>query len=160
MDYRPTLGGLKKAQEFLSSKGHPMPIFQMDIYEDGEHVGTRWVPGKGRVISIDEAIRQYGAMREVVDVRLANEQGDTFVQFSHIARVSVMMGIRAIQDSWGAIPEFYQDEATDRSFIEFMDSPDGTTFLSLARWGKAAPTILDRLTFLFFPKRYARATFA
>ena len=76
MGYKPTLGGLKKAQEFLKLKGHPLPIFQMDIYDGGQLVPFGWETGPGRTVSVDEAIREYGEMCEVVDVRLTNAVGD------------------------------------------------------------------------------------
>lgn len=154
MGYKPTLGGLKKAQEFLNLKGYSMPIFQMNIYDDGQLAGLRWAPGKGRAISIDEAIRKYGAMCEVVDVRLTNEQSDKFVQFSSATRVGMFTGMNAMKNGWDAIPEF------DYQFKAFMDSNDGTTFVNLARWGKATLTMLDRIKFYLFPKRYANEVFA
>jgi hypothetical protein len=160
MGYKPTLGGLKKAQEFLNLKGHPMPIFQMNIYDDGQLAGLRWAPGKGRTISIDEAIRKYGAMCEVVDVRLANEQGDKFIQFSDTTRVGVFTGMNAMENGWDAILEFHKGDPVDYQFKDFMDSADGTTLVNLTQWGKAAVSMLDRIKFRFFPKRYASEIFA
>ena len=159
MGYKPTLGGLKKAQEFLNLKGHSMPIFQMNIYEDGQLAGLRWAPGKGRTISIDEAIRKYGAMCEVVDVRMTNEQGDKFVQFSSNTRVGMFTGMDAMERGWDAILEFHKGDPVDYQFKNFMDS-DGNAFVNLARWGKATLTMLDRIKFRFFPKRYAAEVFA
>ena len=158
MGYKPTLGGLKKAQEFLNLKGHPMPIFQMNIYDDGQLAGLRWAPGKGRTISIDEAIRKYGAMCEVVDVRLASEQGDKFVQFSSTTRVG-FTGMDAMERGWDAILEFHKGDPVDYQFKDFMDS-DGNAFVNLARWGKATVSMLDRIKFRLFPKRYANEIFA
>lgn len=155
MGYKPTLGGLKKAQEFLKLKGHPtMPIFQMNIYDDGKLVGLRWAPGKGRTISIDKAIRKYGAMCEMVDVRLTNKQGDKFIQFSSTTRVGLYTGIRAKENGWDVMIEFHY------KFKDFMDSNDGKAFVNLARWGKATVSMIDRLKFRFFPKQYATEVFA
>jgi hypothetical protein len=159
MGYKPTLGGLKKAQEFLNLKGHSMPIFQMNIYDDGQLAGLRWMPGKGRTISIDEAIRKYGAMWEVVDVRMTNEQGDKFVQFSSNIRVGMFTGMDAMERGWDALLEFHKGDPVDYQFKDFMDSY-GNAFVNLARWGKAKLTMLDRIKFRFFPKSYATEVFA
>lgn len=160
MGYKPTLGGLKKAQEFLSSKGYPMPTFQMNIYDDGKDVGPRWKPGKGRTISINEAIRKYGAMCEVVDVRLTNDKGDKSIHFSDNSRVGIMTCLAAIDRGWDALPEFNYGKPIDYRFKDFMESPDGTAFLILSRWGKTTISILDRIKFRLFPKRYATRVFA
>ena len=160
MGYKPTLGGLKKAQEFLNLKGYPMPIFQMNIYDDGQLAGLRWAPGKGRTISIDEAIRKYGAMCEVVDVRMTNEQGDKFVQFSSNTRVGMFTGIDAMERELDVLLEFHEGDPVDYQFKDFMDSNDGTAFVNLARWGKATLTMLDRIKFRLFPKSYANEVFA
>lgn len=161
MGYKPTLGGLKKAQEFLNLKGHSMPIFQMNIYDDGKLAGLRWVPGKGRTISIDEAICKYGAMCEVVDVRLANEQGDKFVQFSDTVHCGMFTGMSAMDNGWDVILEFHRGDPVDYQFKDFMNSnDDGNALVNLARWGKATISMLDRIKFRFFPERYANEVFA
>ena len=160
MGYKPTLGGLKKAQEFLNLKGHPMPIFQMNIYDDGQLAGLRWAPGKGRTISIDEAIRKYGATCEMVDVRLTNEQGDKFVQFSDTTRCGMFTGMSAMENGWDVILEFHKGDPVDYQFKDFMNSGDGNAFVNLARWGKATISMLDRIKFRLFPKRYATEVFA
>lgn len=160
MGYKPTLGGLKKAQEFLDLKGHPMPIFQMNIYDDGQLAGLRWAPGKGRTISIDEAIRKYGAMCEMVDVRLASEQGDKFVQFSDTTRCGMFTGMSAIDNGWDVILEFHKGDLVDYQFKDFMDSNDDNAFVNLARWGKATISVVGRIKFRLFPKRYANEIFA
>lgn len=150
--YKPTLGGLKKAQEFLAFKGYPMPIFQMNIYDDGQQVSERWIPGKGRTIPIQEAIDKYGAACEVVNVRLTNEQGDKFIQFSDINRVGLSAGLYEAGRDWDVRLEFHKG---DDKFKDFMDSRDGLTFSDLARWGKPRPSLLDQIKLSLFPKRYA-----
>ncbi|OHA91297.1 MAG: hypothetical protein A2758_02435 [Candidatus Zambryskibacteria bacterium RIFCSPHIGHO2_01_FULL_49_18] len=157
MGYKPTLGGLKKAQEFLHLKGHPMPIFQMDIYEDGQRDGLIWTPGKGRTIPIDEAIGRFGAMYEVADIRLTNKQGGKFVQFTNNTRL--INGLEWEEVGWDAIPEFHYGNPVDHRFKDFTVLY-GTTFVNLARWGKVNVTILDRIKFRLFPKRYASEIFA
>jgi hypothetical protein len=159
MGYKPTLGGLKKAQKFLSSKGYPMPIFQMNIYDDGKETDSRWKPGKGRTISIDEAIRKYGAMYEVVDVRLTNNKRDKSIQFSDKSHFDIMTAIAAIDDGYDALPEFNYGKPIDYRFKDFMAS-NNTVFLILSRWGKKTISILDRIKFRLFPESYATKVFA
>lgn len=156
MGYKPTLGGLRIAQEFLCLMGFPLPVFQMDIFDDGENAELRWVPGKGQTIPIDEAIRKFGAKREVTNVRLANEQGDKFVVFSSLTHVGMFTAKDAMDHGWDVVLEFHQDHR----FKNFMDSENGQVFLNLARWGKSWPTILDRIIFQLFPGYYASKVFA
>lgn len=156
MGYKPTLGGLKKAQEFLDLKGILLPVFEMDIYRDGTRVAFRWAPGKGRIISIDDAIQKYGAGCEVVDVRFTDERGDSSIVFSDNARIGMFSGIDARESGWDAIVEYHSH---NHSIEDFMDSADGTAFVKLARWGKPKPSILDRLKFYLFPTRYAAEVF-
>lgn len=153
MGYKPTLGGLKKAQEFLRSKGYPMPVFHMNIYDGGKFTGMRWTLGKGRKISIDEAIREYGAMCEVVDVRLANERGDKFVLFSSTTRVGMVTGFAAMENGWDVVLEFHNP--VDDPFKKLM-ATYGKAFLNLARWGKAEVSTFDRIKFRLYPKHYAK----
>lgn len=160
MGYKPTLGGLKKAQEFLRKKGYSLPIFQTNIYDDGQLAGLRWMPGNGRTISIDEAIHKYGEMCEVEDVRLANEQGDKCIQFSRITRAGMYTGLCAKESGWDVIMEFRIGDPPDYQFKDFINSADGIAFVSLARWGKASASMLDRIGFSLFPKHYARKNFA
>ncbi|MBI3572046.1 hypothetical protein HY091_00725 [Candidatus Kaiserbacteria bacterium] len=156
--YKPTLGGLKKAQEFLNFKGYPMPIFQMNIYADGQLAGLRWAPGRGRTVSIDEAIRKYGATCEMVDVRLTNARNDKFVQFSDAVHCGIFTCMSARENGWDVILEFHKGDPVDYEFKDFMDL-NGDAFVKLARWGKAAPSMLDRIKFRFFSKRYAAEMF-
>lgn len=160
MGYKPTLGGLKKAQEYLSLKGYPMPVFQMDIYEDGRMVGLRMAPGKGRTVSIDKAILKYGAMCEMMDVRLSTEQGDKFVQFSEALKCGMFTGMSALENGWDVLLEWHGGIPVDFEFKDFMDSSDGRAFVNLARWGKTTPSFLDRIKFHLFPKHYAAEVFA
>lgn len=160
MGYKPTLGGLKKAQEFLKLKGHLLPVFQMNIYDDGQLMGSCWMPGKGRTIPIDEAIRTYGVMCEVVDVQLSSEQGDAFVRFSSTLHASLFTGIEGVERGWDVVPEFHKDSPVDcGDFKNFRDSADGKAFMNLARWGKSAVSWLDRLEFSLFPESYGREIF-
>ena len=79
--YKPTLGGLKKLQQFMEKNFYPMPIFQIDILHDYRAVGGKRELGKGEKVSINEAIRKQGVNCRVIDVRLASESGDRFIQF-------------------------------------------------------------------------------
>lgn len=156
----PTLGGLKKAQEFLALKGFPMPIFQMDIYSDYQLAGLRRVPGKGRTISIDEAICKYGAMHEVVDVRLTNKKGNKFVSFSWYEHFGYSYHRDAMMNGNIVIVEFHKGNPMDYKFNDFMNSNDVDVLLNLACWGKPKLTMLDRIKIRFFPKRYAAEVYA
>lgn len=158
MGYKPTLGGLKKAQEFLAFKGYPLPVFQTDIYEHGEWLYIRFVPGKGQAASIDEAIRKQGSMREVVDVRLTTERGDRALVFSDIKYVG-RADIYELGGRYDALMEF-DASGSDPSFERFMKSENGGVIENLARWGKETVTWFDRIKFHFFPRRYARKVFA
>lgn len=149
MQYKPTLGGLKKAQEFFNVKGFPMPIFEMYVdatFEEGKITST-----KGRVISIDEAIKEHGAICEVTDVRLVNVRGDKFINFVGLRPplCDPFTAYTSAYNGWGVLIRFCKDPA----FGKFMNSKDGKKAMDLARWGKR-PNILDRIKFRFLPNQY------
>ncbi|MFA6338608.1 MAG: hypothetical protein WCW87_00920 [Candidatus Paceibacterota bacterium] len=160
MGYRPTLGGLKKAQEFLSLNGFPLPFFRIHIYNDSKHEVAEPLPIKGTTVSIDEMIRKYGPLQKVVDVRLSNEKGDKAVLFIRIDRAGLKIGKNEKKKDLDAVPKFWYGDPVDDQFKNFMCSVNGDLFLNIAQWGKSMPTMFELFKFRFFPKRYATKVFA
>lgn len=157
--YKPTLGGLKKVQEFLDLNGRSLPIFQMNIHDDEHLAGRRRFPGQGRTITIDEAIRKYGAMYNVVDVRLANEQGDKFIQFNSLKNDNRYLAVAsAIENLTEVTIECHMGDPMDHEFKDFLDS-NGRRLMKLARWGKMKVSVCDWIKFHFFAKRYSTEVF-
>ena len=156
--YKPTLGGLKKVQEFLDQNGRSLPIFQMNIHDVEHLAGRRRFPGQGRMITIDEAIRKYGAMYEMVDVRLANEQGDKFIQFNSLDNAGLLAVAYAIENLLEVTIERHMGDPMDHEFKDFLDS-NGRRLMKLARWGKMKVSVCDWLKFHFFPKCYSTEVF-
>lgn len=162
MGYKPTLGGLKKAQEFLDQKGLKMPVFQTDIYEGGSFAVGGWVPGTGQTADLDEAIRTHGPLHEVRDVRLGNAQKDGFILFSDWTRAGFVTAMQAKDDGWDVLIGAYVNKANQALYEQlkaFLDSGDGAAFVSIARWGKPNVTLLDKLKFRFMPKSYSDEVF-
>ena len=163
MEHKPTLGGLKAAQAFLAQNGHAMPIFRVEIYADHQRAGFRSVAGKGRPVSINEMIRERGATSEVIDVRLSNEKGTKFVQFSDPASVSlgsIMMAYSPIGTGDRNARVLVEIPTADRKLKSFLESEKGAHFYKIVRWGKARPNIIDWIKFHLFPKRYEATVFA
>lgn len=160
MGYKPTLGGLKKAQGFLSSKGYPMPILQMNSYSFGKLEDSKHVPVDVDTVSIDEMIETHGSMHEVVDVRITNKKGDKFIQFIDTAHLGERDGKDARGEGFDVIIESNKDDSGDAQFINFMNSDAISEFMFFARWGKLNLTKLEWLKFCCLPKLYADEVFA
>lgn len=155
MGYKPTLGGLKKAQGFLESKGWAMPIFQTDIYSTFQMEGMRQVPVGGQTVSLDEAIQEHGAACRVMDVQLMDEGGEAFVRFSDITHFGVGTMQEAMLYGWDVKVEFHKED----KFKGFMDSADGSRLVNIARWGKPTVSVLGRIMFFLCPRAYAAYVF-
>jgi len=162
MGYKPTLGGLKKAQEFLKKNGYPMQIFQTNIYDEKHEEAvygelTREIPDNGQTISIDEAIRKHGAIQRMMDVQLTNEKGNLFIRFSHHHHLMILDDRMAQYGFLKAVLEYPTDNS---SFNEFIESNNNWKIVNnLARWGKEEPSISDKIKFRLFPQSYAAKIF-
>ncbi|OGZ19964.1 MAG: hypothetical protein A2626_00835 [Candidatus Nealsonbacteria bacterium RIFCSPHIGHO2_01_FULL_38_55] len=157
MKRKPTLGGLKKVQEFLKSKGHAMPIVQMGIYDDYQLVGgpatLRREPGKGKNVSLNELINALSPMHRVINVRLANEYGGAFIEFSERRNATSAL---ELMGSAG--------EGQDKVVVEYSAALRelfiSDDVMELAQWGKVAPSLFERFIFYASPSLYAKKVFA
>lgn len=157
MGYKPTLGGLKKAQEYLTANGFPMPIFQMDIFDDGKYLGLGVKEaGQGRTIAIEEAIEKFGSANEVVDVKLSSTDAKRYIQFASSEHCGFMTGLDAMQNGMDCL---IQVPTKDYELRDFLSSKDGRRVVNVARWGKQKPSLFDRVKFTLFRHRYAEEVF-
>lgn len=156
MGCKPTLGGLKKAQEFLRLRGYPMPILKVNVRRCAL-ISESW-DVKGMGISLDDAIRKYGPMREVVNVALISECGKRLLLFVSNKRLPFSYTWRPMARGWSTTL-FYS--RGNPQFADFITSKeDGKIFVNLVRWGKPEVTIHDRAKFRFSPERYAIDVFS
>lgn len=121
MGYKPTLGGLKIAQEYLKKEGYPLPVFQINIYsgkEVGGYLGPiRQTPTNGQTASIDDLIREHGKMHQMEDVRLTDETGTNYIQFSNFKHLSCFHATMAAYANLKAVLE-WPPEGPLGEFIE------------------------------------------
>ncbi|MBI5148152.1 hypothetical protein HZA33_00555 [Candidatus Pacearchaeota archaeon] len=55
---KPTLGGIRKLQEYLNTTPFPMPVFRYDIYHAKKVDIFHDVPGEGMELNINELIKK------------------------------------------------------------------------------------------------------
>ncbi len=156
MGYKPTLGGLKKAQEYLAGKGSPMPVFQMEVF--AEEMRDPLIPWYGRTIPIQEAIKKYGPLHEVVHVRISSEDGERSVHFRGICHLPVFKAQSAMEGGEDCAVEF-SAKNTNPVDLEVKKLVDDHTFMNIARFGKPDPSFIDLLMFRFCPVCYANKVF-
>lgn len=162
MLHKPTLGGLRKVQEFFSANGYPLDFFQTDIYKGGQFLGPGgWKASDG----ITQPLKELGIERlgeEVEDVRLTNLPEKTdhtlFIQFSSLAHLPLYMGMHC-QDQGLAVSLETSTEKASPEFAAFVRANSGR-IMSLAIWGKESPSRIDKIRFNLTRKRYAEQVFA
>lgn len=166
MNYKiPTLGGLKKLQEFFAANGFPLPTFQTNIY-DGQHPSevslcTPAIPPEdARTVSIDDMLARFGPLHEINDVILLGERGG--IQFSDTTHFLTPVMIGIIQDAgWGCYLQIIGTvENDDWEFEDFINSLSNEDIMSIAHFGKRKPSIRDKFLLYISPIRYAQKTFA
>ncbi len=140
MGYKPTLGGLKKAQYFLWENGFDLPIFQMHIYD--------------KVLieePIDTAIEKYGAHHKVVNVCLTNKSFESFIVFSSLQYSDAAQVQDAKVSNWSVV---ISCNKKDTALENFWKSDNGNILMNLIIWGRPNPSFLDRILCCLFPKKY------
>lgn len=155
MNNMPTIGGLKKTMEYLKSNGFDLSRLQMRIYDDGRSAGHPQlgsIPGKGKEISIRQAIEEQGISAEVIDVRLSSEEGERSIAFVQPWHCDIFINFEAGGD---CVILFSRNDA---AFEEFIRSHQ-KEIQAISRWGKPKPTIFDRCLFSLLPWCYFRLAF-
>lgn len=127
---KPTLGGLRKAREFLYLRWIDLPEFEHSLTYD---VGKDYY---GKSASLDELIDIHGPLHEMHDVRLMSNEGQHFAMFV-FADVVTFDG----KTQW-------QISTEDRRTVD-----------NLARYGMRKPSWRDRMRFSYFPHQYAAEVF-
>lgn len=135
-----TLGGLGELQRRLESHGHYLSVFKEDIYGGG-----------GFATSLDLAIRSRGAGRRVINVELADSRGNKILKFSQARHVE-----KSVSPPKSCILLL---SSNNPDFTELIRSTKSEIY-ELARWGKTAPSVLDKLLFRLLPRVYAARAFA
>jgi len=158
--YRPTLGGIKKLQDFLAIHGHPMPHFQMNTYDDpvfNERRGEPIVYGGRRIIlPIDQAIQELGVMCEVLDVRVISEDRSCYLDFVNSEHLSPFVALEAYMNNSDCAERYVCNGVECAKFYE----TNRMNIWNLARYGKAKPSFVDRWRFSHRPERYRQLVFA
>lgn len=147
----PTLGGLKKLQEFLEKQGFPMPVFAMDIYRDKRRATSEigeptsgWTAGKGMVVSLIDEIKTHGPLHGVIDVQLTNQGGNKFVRFSNPAWWGGLVCARAIVDDDNVFVSSHRGDSDFNQFFGELCKTSG--FSNLLKYGKVKPSLRDRIS--------------
>jgi hypothetical protein len=140
---KPTLGGLKKLQQFMGKNGYPMPVFQTDIFQDGMVKGKFLLDG-GEKVSIDEEIRKQGAGFKIINVRLTDEKGKRFIQFIDPILYSNYIFLPIYFRRINADLQFSEGKTEDeKSFTDFLNAQHDAIF-EIAFWGKENPSVMDK----------------
>lgn len=167
MNYKmPTLGGLKKLQEFFATNGFPLPTFQTNIY-DGQRLSGIYLctpatpPEDARTVSLDDELVQFGPLHEINDIRLLGENGRG-IQFSDTAHFFAAATTEIIHAAgWGChLSIMGTTKNDDWEFEDFINSLSNEDIMSIAHFGKRKPSIRDKFLLYISPIRYAQKTFA
>jgi hypothetical protein len=125
LGYRPTIGGLEKLQEFLDGYGFLLPNFYMDVRGSGRSESLPDEDISKKMISFDEAKRRYGAEAEVVDVRLANEDGSSYIQFSSPTNYGIFTALISKVLGMSVVVETHEDDLWLNRFLFRAPTNDG-----------------------------------
>jgi len=156
MGYKPTLGGLKKAQEFLKSHGYDLPVIKLNAYNNCRTEDGQKFPGGGFTVRIEEEIRLRGALTEVDDVLITDEKERIFVGFVSLRHLGTLQRYAYIDANMDVAVSPSQYDYQWGVFLRDKCAK----FVRIARWGKARVSILDRIKFRYFPKWYADEAFS
>lgn len=158
MGHKPTLGGLKRAQDFLSLRGFPLPTVKVNVRLNRILLNDlRWDATRTRSISLSNVIAKRGPMYEIVNVGLVSEYGDRFLLFVSNAYVPPYLAKQSRGRGWDT---FLFISRGDHRFVDFVNSEeDGAILVNLVRWGKPEVTMRDRIRFRLSPGVYATEVF-
>lgn len=154
----PTLGGLKKAQDFLVSNGFAVKA-KTGVYDNDKlgdfHIDTFRCMTP---IPFERAIHDFGLTAEIENARLEFEDGRQLAQFIGLTSLDdMMMAVILIERGVRCLLELNE---TNMEFGRLAEDPSFLPrFLNTCVYGKPNLSLRDKIMLKYFPKHWAKKVF-